>query len=82
MYEIKNGIFETNNDDNIYIIGDIHGDYQCLIHCLIDLCNVCNISNIFWSRFIVFFFPEFSHFMPVFLGLLGSNILNTIPVLV
>ena len=43
MHEIGNGIFKSNNDDNIYIIGDIHGDYQCLQHCLIDLCCVCNI---------------------------------------
>ena len=45
---IKNdnsGIF-TYNKDNIFIIGDIHGDYQCLIHCLVDLCKVCSITKL------------------------------------
>jgi hypothetical protein len=47
MHEMGNGIFKSDIDDNIYIIGDIHGDYQCLIHCLVDLCKVCNISKIY-----------------------------------
>ena len=48
MKEITTGIFVTNqNDKNIYMIGDIHGDYQCLIHCLVDLCNVCEITKVF-----------------------------------
>ena len=47
MHEIGNGIFKSDINDDIYIIGDIHGDYQCLLHCLIDLCKVCNISNMF-----------------------------------
>ena len=42
----NNGIFNIENND-IYIIGDIHGDYQCLIHCLIDLCKCCKINKIF-----------------------------------
>ena len=47
MLEIQTGIFNiTENDGSIYIIGDIHGDYQCLIHCLVDLCKVANISII------------------------------------
>ena len=43
----NSGIF-TYKDENkpIYIIGDIHGDYQCLIHCLVDLCKVCNITKL------------------------------------
>lgn len=45
MREINNGIFETDNSDEIYAIGDIHGDYQCFIHCLVDLCNTCYISG-------------------------------------
>ena len=45
MREINNGIFETDNSDEIYAIGDIHGDYQCFIHCLVDLCNACYISG-------------------------------------
>lgn len=48
MKEISTGIFVTNeNDKNIYMIGDIHGDYQCLIHCLVDLCKVCEITKVF-----------------------------------
>lgn len=42
----NSGIFTYNSDNNIFIIGDIHGDYQCLIHCLVDLCKVCNITKI------------------------------------
>ncbi len=48
MIEKKTGIFETDGkNDNIYMCGDIHGDYQCLIHCLVDLCGVCEISRVF-----------------------------------
>ena len=48
MIEKKTGIFETDgNNDNIYMCGDIHGDLQCLIHCLVDLCGVCEISRVF-----------------------------------
>jgi len=41
------GIFTSDPNKNYFIIGDIHGDYQCLIHCLVDLCKVCNISRVF-----------------------------------
>jgi hypothetical protein len=50
MKEIHNnsGIFQTDkSDQDIYICGDIHGDYQCLIHCLVDLCKVCEITKIY-----------------------------------
>ena len=48
MEEINNGIFITSDiKQNIYVIGDIHGDYQCFIHCLVDLCNVCSITKIY-----------------------------------
>ena len=46
MEEIKTGVFKVDNNIPIYIIGDIHGDYQCLIHCLVDLCKVTNIKSI------------------------------------
>ena len=46
MEEIKTGVFQITNNNPIYIIGDIHGDYQCLIHCLVDLCGVANIVSI------------------------------------
>jgi hypothetical protein len=43
----NSGIFKYNDEKQpIYIIGDIHGDYQCLIHCLVDLCKVCEITKI------------------------------------
>jgi len=47
MLEISRGIFKKTNNNEIYVIGDIHGDYQCLIHCLVDLCNVCDMTNVF-----------------------------------
>lgn len=46
MEEIKTGVFKISNNIGIYVIGDIHGDYQCLIHCLVDLCNVASIKLI------------------------------------
>ena len=46
MEEIKTGVFKITNNIPIYIIGDIHGDYQCLIHCLVDLCEVASIQSI------------------------------------
>lgn len=48
MKSIGNGIFNIDESDgNIYLMGDIHGDYQCLIHCLVDLCKVCEITKIY-----------------------------------
>ncbi len=47
MEEIKTGVFKIKKEMPIYIIGDIHGDYQCLLHCLVDLCKVVNIVGIF-----------------------------------
>jgi len=47
MKEIKCGVFECGNNNPIYIIGDIHGDYQCVVHCLVDLCKVTSIKSIF-----------------------------------
>lgn len=46
-YENGNGVFNINNldDKDIFVIGDIHGDYQVLIHCLVDLCESCNINK-------------------------------------
>ena len=51
ILEIKNGVFNINNFDNrkIFVIGDIHGDYQVFIHSLVDLCESCYISRIFDS---------------------------------
>lgn len=46
MEEIKTGVFKITNNIPIYIMGDIHGDYQCLVHCLVDLCNVVSIKSI------------------------------------
>lgn len=47
MIEIKTGIFENNENNNIYLVGDIHGDYQCVIHILVDLCKVCKITRLY-----------------------------------
>jgi len=46
MEEVKTGVFKINSNKPIYIIGDIHGDYQCLVHCLVDLCGVVYIKSI------------------------------------
>ena len=48
MLENENsGIFKYDDPDKkIYVLGDIHGDYQCLIHCLVDLCKVCKITKL------------------------------------
>jgi hypothetical protein len=52
MNENGTGIFSYNdNKQNIFIIGDLHGDYQCLIHCLVDLCMVCNITKLVEDEF-------------------------------
>lgn len=47
MNEIKCGVFECSDNNSIYIIGDIHGDYQCVIHCLVDLCKVTKIKYVY-----------------------------------
>lgn len=47
MKEIYNGVFSSDDNDVVYIIGDMHGDYQCLIHCLVDLCNVAKVTKIY-----------------------------------
>jgi UDP-2,3-diacylglucosamine pyrophosphatase LpxH len=41
------GIFKADISDNIYVIGDIHGDYQVFIHCLVDLCSCCTITKVY-----------------------------------
>ena len=46
MEEVKTGVFKVSNNIPIYIIGDIHGDYQCLVHCMVDLCNVATIVSV------------------------------------
>ena len=46
MEEIKTGVFKVSSEKPIYIIGDLHGDYQCMIHCLTDLCGVTYINSI------------------------------------
>lgn len=52
------GIFIAEPTDNIFIIPDIHGDYQCLVHILIDLCQCCFISTIRDGREIVTWKPQ------------------------
>lgn len=46
MEEIKTGVFKITQDQPLYVVGDIHGDYQCLIHCLVDLCGVASIKSV------------------------------------
>ena len=49
MREVNNGIFtvESNDIDNIFVIGDIHGDYQVFVHVLVDLCDCCSITKVY-----------------------------------
>ena len=53
MIEYDNSGIFTYNEPNkqIFILGDIHGDYQCLIHCLVDLCKVCKITKLIDNEF-------------------------------
>lgn len=46
MEEIKTGVFKITQEKPLYVIGDIHGDYQCLVHCLVDLCGVASIKSV------------------------------------
>ena len=41
------GIFAADINDDIYVIGDMHGDYQVFVHCLVDLCNCCTITKVY-----------------------------------
>lgn len=48
MLEKNNGIFiKEDKDGDIFIVGDLHGDYQCMIHALVDLCKACSITKIY-----------------------------------
>jgi hypothetical protein len=47
MIEVECGIFEHDNNSEVFMVGDIHGDYQCLVHCLVDLCQVCTITKLY-----------------------------------
>ena len=47
MHEINDGVFKTDINDNLYIVPDIHGDYQCIIHILVDLIKCCNITKVY-----------------------------------
>lgn len=49
MREVNNGIFivEPTDIDNIFVIGDIHGDYQVFVHTLVDLCDCCSITKVY-----------------------------------
>ena len=41
------GIFTADINDDIYVIGDMHGDYQVFVHCLVDLCSCCSITKVY-----------------------------------
>ena len=43
----SDGIFIAEENDKIFIIPDIHGDYECIVHILVDLCCCCRIAKIF-----------------------------------
>jgi len=45
MDEINTGYFKVIDNKNIYVIGDIHGDYEVFTHILVDLAQVCNVEN-------------------------------------
>ena len=39
------GVFYIEENKDIYVSGDIHGDYELLIHIMVDLAKVCSINN-------------------------------------
>ena len=43
--DINNGIFDAPEKGDIYAIGDIHGDIEALLSCLIDVAKVMKIQN-------------------------------------
>jgi hypothetical protein len=45
--ENEYGIFKADINDDIYVIGDMHGDYQVFVHCLVDLCCCCTITKVY-----------------------------------
>ena len=50
IYEVGNGIYKVNGGkkvDDIFVVGDLHGDYQVLVHVLVDLCECCEITSIY-----------------------------------
>ena len=49
IYEVSDGIYEIGKDGkgDIFVVGDLHGDYQVLIHILVDLCACCEITKIY-----------------------------------
>ena len=49
--DINNGIFDAPEKGDIYAIGDIHGDIEALLSCLIDVAKVmnCDFSSFYWN---------------------------------
>jgi len=43
------GIYNVNDGkkEDIFVVGDLHGDYQVLVHVLVDLCECCEITSIY-----------------------------------
>ena len=39
------GVFNIEENKNIYVSGDIHGDYELFIHVMVDLAKVCSVQN-------------------------------------
>jgi hypothetical protein len=48
IYEVGKGIYEVDGKGgDIFVVGDLHGDYQVLVHTLVDLCECCAITKIY-----------------------------------
>lgn len=45
MEEVSLGYFKVDKDKDIYVIGDIHGDYEVFTHVLVDLTKACSNKN-------------------------------------
>jgi hypothetical protein len=47
--DMGNGIYNINGGkkEDIFVVGDLHGDYQVLVHVLVDLCECCEITSIY-----------------------------------
>lgn len=51
IFEVGNGIYKVNDSvegkGEVFVIGDLHGDYQVFVHTLVDLCECCEITKIY-----------------------------------
>ena len=48
VHKVNNGVYKVSNKlEDIFVVGDLHGDYQVLVHIFVDLCECCAITRIY-----------------------------------